>query len=75
MRLWRWLCCLTGHHRETVFVGEFYKMVPTYYGFSFRYTDGVEARCMDCPHTRLLYEGLVVTPSRRYALRRQGRTV
>lgn len=56
MRLWRWLCCRTGHHRETV--REYYANG----GF-------VELLCVDCYANRVLMHGAVRTPSRRYALR------
>ena len=59
-RLWRWLCCRTGHHRETV--------EPAYNSESM-FAVALVWRCLDCPHARTLYAGRVRTPSRRYALR------
>lgn len=61
MRLWRWLCCRTGHHRETVDVYACGWVEERTYA---------QLRCLDCGSDRLLYTGMVVTPSRRYALRR-----
>ena len=71
MRLWRWLCCRTGHHRETV--------VPTREGRPdatmplpgcYAVQTCLVLRCMDCAAERPLFGGpLVRTPSRRYALR------
>jgi hypothetical protein len=57
-RLWRWLCCRTGHHRETVRSAQTQSL--GWLGFV----------CMDCPYSRTLWCGPTVrTPSRRYALR------
>ena len=60
MRLWRWLCCRTGHHRETV--------EPCYGMTSIRCVALVLV-CVDCWRARYLYQGRIKSPSRRYALR------
>ena len=58
-RLWRWLCCRTGHHRETV------RLFYSNPGF-------VELLCVDCFAHRDILIGAIRTPSRRYALRAKG---
>lgn len=69
MRLWRWLCCRTGHHRETVRSGIVYTTRPNPYGYSIAMHDGLEWECRDCGERRPLASALTPTPSRRYALR------
>jgi len=67
-RLWRWLCCRTGHHRETVEVcieGRESVNVPGYVW----YQTLIGLRCLDCDMSRTLCSGERRTPSRRYALR------
>ena len=67
-RLWRWLCCRTGHHRETVrwFGGWSFSL----FGETCCTPERLEYVCVDCGEFRGVYcRGLRRTPSRRYALR------
>jgi hypothetical protein len=52
------LRCLTGHHRETIISN-----VAT--------RGWVHLVCMDCHRLHPLYEGVIFTPSRKYAIRRR----
>ena len=69
-RLWRWLCCRTGHHRETVRETETRQaVVNTSMARCYIVQDSIAIRCLDCGQERTMLVGLRRTPSRRYALR------
>lgn len=71
---WRWLCCRTGHHRETVETTVKSRLIDvshSVYGSwgTYDFCPTVIARCLDCGEVRVIMQGAIPSPSRRYALR------
>jgi hypothetical protein len=71
LALWRPICCLMGHHRETVRDCVVYTTLPNPYGYSIVMHEGMEWECCNCFHRRQLAASLTPTPSRRYAVLRR----
>ena len=70
-RLWHRVRCATGHHRETVMPTREWRPDTTMpLPGCYTVQTCLVLRCMDCATERPLFGGpLVLTPSRRYALR------
>jgi hypothetical protein len=72
-RGWRWLRCATGHHREAPCSSSRMEVVGVAGGYyCAEPRDRLVWRCVDCGHESPYADGVLFTPSRRYALHRRA---